>query len=86
VGVDTSEALKTACPQPKAAQVRDPGALIVTNDHICHMTLAGHQQGHLSFDFVGNGRDLTGQFMGNDFTGGYSAAVKILKSLLLAGL
>jgi len=50
------------------------------------MSLAGHQQGHLALYFVGNGGDLAGQFMGNDFAGGYSSAVKILKSLLLAGL
>jgi len=49
------------------------------------MSLAGHQQGHLALYFVRDGGDLAGQFMGNYFMGWYSAAIKILKSLLVAG-
>jgi hypothetical protein len=39
----------------------------------------------LSLDIAGNGSNLAGQFRRDDFTAGYSAPVKLLKSLVLAG-
>jgi hypothetical protein len=85
MGMDASEAFKTTCSESKTAQIRNPNMFVVTNNHICYLSFSTYEQRHLSFDFVGNRGNLTGQFMRNDLMGGYSAAVEILKPLLLGG-
>ena len=85
MGMDASETFKTAYSEPKTAQIRNPNMSVVTNNHICHLSFSTYEQRHLSFDFMGNRGNLAGQFMRNDLMGGYSAAVEILKPLLLGG-
>jgi hypothetical protein len=84
--MNASQTLEASRPQPDPAEVGDPDVLVISDNHIVHLALPGHQQGNLTFDLTGNGGDLAGQFMRDDLIGGYSAAVQILKSFLLTGL
>jgi hypothetical protein len=59
---------------------------VITYDHTGYLSPAGYEQPYLSFYFVGNCRNLAGQFVGDDLVRGYGAAVEILESLLLTGL
>ena len=84
--MDASEALEPTDPKPVFAQVRDRDTLVIPNDYKSHPPFSGYEHCNLSFDVVRNGRDLASYLMRNNLTAGYSAAVQILQSSLLAGL
>jgi hypothetical protein len=86
VCVDASKAFEPARSQPVIAYVRNPYVIIVSHYNAGNVPLAGHKKCHLSLDLVGYGGNLASQFVRNDLLGGYSAAIQILKSFLLAGL
>ena len=86
MGVDASKSLETPRPVPHPTEIGDPDVLIITHNHIGHLTRTGHEQGDLAFDLTGNGGNLAGQFMRDDLVGRDSATVQFLKSLLLTGL
>ena len=86
MGMDASKPFEAPRPQPDSAEIRDPDMLMIAHDHIGDLPFAGHQQGNLSVDFTGNGGNLAGYFVRDNFTGGYSTTVQILESLLLTGL
>ena len=60
--------------------------LVIAHDYKGHLPFPGDEHGNLSFDFARNGRNLTGEFMRNNLMTGDSAPIKLLKSLILAGL
>ena len=50
-----------------------------------HLSFSAHQKRNLSLNLERNGAKLAGQFMGDDFVTGYTATVKVLEKLHLAG-
>ena len=59
---------------------------MIAYDDKGNVPFSGHKQGYLSSNIVRDRGNLTGKFMRDDLMTGYPAAVKVLKSLLLAGL
>lgn len=86
MGVNASKAFEAAGSYPVFAQVRDRDRVVITHDHKGYLSFPRYEQGNLSFNIVGNKRNLACQFMRNDLMAGYPAAVKFLESSLLAGL
>jgi hypothetical protein len=86
MGVNTTETFEAAYSEPIAAEVGDPDMFVIADDHMSHFPFAGHEQGHLSFNIMGDGAKLAGQIMGNDLVDGNPATIQILKPLVLAGL
>jgi hypothetical protein len=84
--MNASNALKPSRSKSVIADIRNPDMLIVAHGNTGHFPFSSHKQGHLSLDLSGYCGNLAGQFVRNNITGGYSAAVKILKPFLLAGL
>ena len=86
MSMNAPKAFKPARSKPVIAYVRNPDMLIVAHNHEGHFPFSGHEEGNLAFDLAGYCGNLAGQFVRNNLMGGYSAAVKILKPFLLAGL
>jgi hypothetical protein len=58
---------------------------VITDDHICHFTLAVDQQADLTPDFMGKVAQIAGELGANQELGLNAAAVKVLKSSDLIG-
>jgi hypothetical protein len=80
MGVNTSKAFETAGTYPVLAQVRDRDMIGIAHAHIGDLSFPGDEQGNLSFNVVGNRRNLACQLMRNDLMAGYPSAVKSLES------
>jgi len=85
MGVKAPQALKPAQAEPESPQIRDNDILVVPDDDGKDLSFSAHQKRNLSLNLERNGGKLAGQFMGDDFVTGYTATVKVLEKLHLAG-
>jgi hypothetical protein len=81
-----TQPVQTSRSRAKPAEVGNRKPIPRAHDHISHLSLSVDEQGDLSFDFSGYGRELSGQFRGYDLGGRDPATIQMLEPFVLTGL